>query len=167
MTAFFSRLLSSLTGLGQPSDDAATAAVLVAGIAWTAPFPLGAAPVAASGALKVIGITAGHQTGDEALVQAARWLENSVWEADVVARYGGEEFLAVLADTGLADAEVVIGRCLNTFRTSPVPGWPRPLTASAGLTAYSQGEPVKDLLQRVDAILHRAKAEGRNRIITG
>ena len=218
---------------------------LVAGIAWTAPFPLGATPVAASGVLTVIGITAGvllevrrvrterlnlelerknrewkeaslrdsltglwnrrflyewldqqaaqarrsgqplavalldldhfklvndtagHQTGDAALVQAAQWLGETVREADVVARYGGEEFLVVLPDTDLVGSEAVIGRCLDTFRTCQVPGWPRPLTFSAGLTVLAPGESIKDLLQRVDELLYRAKSEGRNRITTG
>jgi PleD family two-component response regulator len=35
------------------------------------------------------------------------------------------------------------------------------------LTVLEPLESVKDLLQRVDELLYRAKAEGRNRIVSG
>ena len=45
---------------------------------------------------KGINDTFGHKTGDEVLVQAARWLESTARGSDFVARLGGDEFGVVL-----------------------------------------------------------------------
>ena len=47
---------------------------------------------------KEINDTAGHQSGDKVIQEAARVLEQSVSEDDVVLRYGGDEFMMVFFD---------------------------------------------------------------------
>lgn len=113
---------------------------------------------------KEVNDNAGHETGDEVLRHASRWLEEALRQSDVVARYGGEEFMVVLPETGLEQARQVVERCLQTFRNGSVPGWDRPVTFSAGLTSLHRGDTLKDLFQRADGLLYRAKAEGRNRV---
>jgi diguanylate cyclase (GGDEF)-like protein len=116
---------------------------------------------------KMVNDNAGHQTGDEVLRQAARWLEDALRKSDVVARYGGEEFMVVLPGTGVDQAKPVVERCLQTFREGTVPGWSAPVTFSAGLTAMSEKESIKELFQRADDLLYEAKSAGRNQVCIG
>jgi PleD family two-component response regulator len=42
----------------------------------------------------------------------------------------------------------------------------RPVSFSAGLAARLAGEPFADTINRADRALYRAKAEGRDRVVT-
>jgi diguanylate cyclase (GGDEF)-like protein len=50
--------------------------------------------------MKVINDTFGHQCDDEALRQAAKAVQKSVREGEVVARYGGDEFVVLFPNKG-------------------------------------------------------------------
>lgn len=108
----------------------------------------------------------GHPAGDEVLKQTAKRLLSSVRSYDFVGRYGGEEFLVVLNNCdpahGLRRAEEI----RNTIAQ-------RPVQTSVGLIAVTMSlglllsqewgqQPVKELLQEVDAALYAAKRAGRN-----
>lgn len=111
----------------------------------------------------------GHQAGDHCLKTVAATLRG-VCEArgdgSTVARIGGEEF-AVLAPT--ADAEA-LGEFAETLRAAvaaaalPHPAAPLGrVSISLGATLARPDEPADTLIQRADAALYRAKAEGRDR----
>jgi diguanylate cyclase (GGDEF)-like protein len=84
---------------------------------------------------------------------------------DFVCRYGGEEFAVVLTNTSLYGGTVVAER----FRTAIMEEkWDkRALTISVGVSARnSTMNSPSDLVQAADEALYRAKAAGRNRVVT-
>ncbi|WP_426308339.1 GGDEF domain-containing protein [Acidovorax facilis] len=108
----------------------------------------------------------GHPTGDRVLTEFARLLRNMLRSDDIVARFGGEEF-AVLVPHDDMDGTRVIAEKLRraieraVFTTSQ--DAPLSLTASFGVACGSAGERAwTALVERADAALYRAKAEGRN-----
>ncbi len=114
----------------------------------------------------------GHGAGDDALCQVARVLSRVARRPhDLAARYGGEEFVLILQDTGdfavrldQARQDVMALRIPHAYSaTAPV------LTVSGGgvVARLPRTAPAAaPLLKQADALLYRAKKEGRNRILT-
>lgn len=122
---------------------------------------------------KNINDTYGHLIGDEVLRQVADLLRSSTRKADILGRYGGEEFIIICPNTSgnaaaqladrmrqkLAEVQVKVqGECLK-------------LSASFGVADLVGVPPLgdyetmaKELVNRADLALYRAKAEGRNRV---
>jgi diguanylate cyclase (GGDEF)-like protein len=108
----------------------------------------------------------GHHVGDEALRRFAQLLTAELREIDVAGRLGGEEFAVLLPETDLegglvaaerirravAESELVLSEAVHVR-----------FTASLGIASHT-GEPADVLLQRADAALYRAKAEGKNQV---
>jgi diguanylate cyclase (GGDEF)-like protein len=117
---------------------------------------------------KRINDTHGHGIGDQVLRQFADIAQICLRESDTLARWGGEEFLVLLPDTGPDQAALSMERLraavadLCTLRE--VRGLT--VTISAGVTEYRPGETAEQAVERADQALYRAKAEGRNRIVT-
>ncbi|OUS12367.1 hypothetical protein A9Q89_05575 [Gammaproteobacteria bacterium 53_120_T64] len=107
----------------------------------------------------------GHPVGDEVIKSISRLLVQRLRRSDIVGRYGGEEFAVILPDTSLAQAIVVLNELRELFaqvRHHSAEG-DFSCTFSAGVSCL----PAEDgniLVQRADAALYQAKAEGRNRI---
>lgn len=108
----------------------------------------------------------GHPAGDEVLRAFAQLIRDELRDVDTPGRLGGEEFAVLLPDTELPDAAVVAERtrrALNklqpTFSDAPLAQ-----TASFGLAQLEPNETGDELMQRADAALYRAKAEGKNRV---
>lgn len=99
----------------------------------------------------------GHVAGDVALMDFAAVLGSGVRPSDKVFRYGGEEFVVVLANTSLREAEAVLSRIKDAWESHS-----SGLTFSAGVTRGGIGA-----VREADALLYRAKAEGRDRIVIG
>jgi diguanylate cyclase (GGDEF)-like protein len=114
--------------------------------------------------------THGHQAGDQALRAVAATIAGEVRGGDGVYRFGGEEFLLVLPeqtpDTALVAVERVRSAVERLAIPQPAAGPGGRLTLSAGIAAFSPGEPTtaQELLQRADAALYRAKSAGRNQL---
>ena len=114
---------------------------------------------------KKINDRAGHEAGDQALVDVARVLDRFSRGGDVTARMGGEEFLVILHDTDSAGVLVAAERLRHLISTVVVPGVPTNLTASLGATVLEARDPdVAAVLRRADAALYDAKHNGRNRV---
>lgn len=112
---------------------------------------------------KKINDTYGHGMGDDVLKRTAEAIQNSIRNDDTLIRWGGEEFM-VLINTGKNSQLISAAEHIrHTVAEIVIEGIP-PLTASAGATLLLEGEPFKTAIERADAALYDAKANGRNRI---
>ncbi|MES2927551.1 MAG: diguanylate cyclase [Pseudomonadota bacterium] len=115
----------------------------------------------------------GHGAGDQLLIGIAQAMTSALRPQDVLGRLGGEEFAVVLPDASPAEAHAIAERLRTVveqrpFGTAQAPE--QPATVSIGLvhSASLGGDADLDtLLLAADAALYRAKAEGRNRVMTG
>jgi diguanylate cyclase (GGDEF)-like protein len=64
---------------------------------------------------KPLNDTYGHQTGDAALVAAARIMQENLRKTDAAARYGGDEFVLLLARSHAQDAAEVARRIQSAY----------------------------------------------------
>jgi diguanylate cyclase (GGDEF)-like protein len=109
----------------------------------------------------------GHLTGDIVLREIAGMIKNGVREIDVVGRYGGEEFCVVLPDTEQEGALFVAERIRCMVEQSIIKAFDVTVkaTVSIGAATYPQnGQNPKELLDKADWALYRAKNTGRNRV---
>ena len=108
----------------------------------------------------------GHVAGDEALLGVARLITERCRATDVAARYGGEEFAVLLPETGLDGATSFAETLRRTVESQGFSAQEqRSVTISLGVATYpGDGETSSDLVKAADALLYRAKAEGRNQI---
>lgn len=112
----------------------------------------------------------GHLAGDDALKKVAEIIKTTLREMDVVARYGGEEFCAILPDTGKGEASIVAERIRKGIEQEIFNNGTlavSTLTASLGIASFPEdGTSFTTLLHAADMALYRAKAGGRNRVMT-
>lgn len=114
---------------------------------------------------KRVNDTFGHEEGDKVLQHVASRLGLQVRSTDCVARFGGEEFLVILPATELDGALIIaekIRRDVAAMSLEPV----GQVTLSIGLALASPEDTDREAaLRRADALLYRAKSEGRNRVV--
>jgi diguanylate cyclase (GGDEF)-like protein len=122
---------------------------------------------------KRVNDTYGHESGDKALVALATLCRETVRADDIVARFGGEEFVILLRVQAAQHARVLAEKLSEQLRAQTVTatdGQPFGFTVSIGI-AFAQRVAgatlqVDALLREADALLYRAKSNGRNRIET-
>ena len=118
---------------------------------------------------KAINDRHGHLIGDHCLKAVADTLADELQDGEYFGRYGGEEFLAVLPGATHAEA-IATGERLRKrveHLSIDTDGVRLHLTASIGVAGLLAGADSPDkLVERADAALYRAKAEGRNRVCT-
>jgi len=113
---------------------------------------------------KTINDTEGHGRGDAVLREVASRLRGSLRSFESAYRLGGEEFLVLLPSADPGQAALVAERLRQSVRESPCAGVP--VTISVGTATTTSGEPFrfKDVVDRADAALYRAKGTGRDRV---
>jgi diguanylate cyclase (GGDEF)-like protein len=122
---------------------------------------------------KKVNDTYGHPIGDQVLKSVGTLLMEQLRETDIIARYGGEEFVVLLPGVGEEIANLVLGRLLTAIRAKnhTLDAGPSfKVTASMGVAVH-MGEghrfaSVEHFLEAADQALYKAKALGRNRLIT-
>lgn len=106
----------------------------------------------------------GHKVGDSVIRGFADILSSTVREVDLAARWGGDEFLVATPGVDLRSARHAAQRCRRAIERAPIAGIP--VTVTVGIAEYIPGKGIDDAIIRADAMLYRAKAAGRNRVIT-
>jgi len=115
---------------------------------------------------KAVNDSAGHQVGDELLIQAARRLQEGVRSGDTVARLGGDEF-AVLLVGGLDDTKAgEVAERLRCALSSPywIGGEELSVAASIGVAFAEPGVTPAKLLRNADLAMYQAKKHGKDRV---
>jgi diguanylate cyclase (GGDEF)-like protein len=117
---------------------------------------------------KAINDEHGHTCGDVVLREVALACQRELPPDCLLARVGGEEF-AVICSQHDAAAAVHIAEQLRALvaRLRPVyDGKEIPITVSIGVAERGANEPGQAWFERADAALYRAKAAGRNRVVS-
>ena len=128
----------------------------------------------------------GHEVGDAVLQKVAQLLQEAVRENDIALRWGGEEFLIVLNKTdkhqGITTAERIRERIeqgtkdlMKDVNAATGEVHRTSVTVSIGVATYpddhtheKERRPVdilKELREKADDRLYRAKKSGRNRVV--
>ncbi|MGN6474618.1 MAG: putative bifunctional diguanylate cyclase/phosphodiesterase [Mycobacteriales bacterium] len=116
---------------------------------------------------KAVNDTYGHAIGDELLMMVARRLRGSLRPSDLVARLGGDEFAVLLERVDHHQALAAAQRLLVAvnapfaFSRGSIS-----LSASIGLMHASDARGSLDLMRDADVAMYRAKADGKNRIVS-
>ncbi|WP_395294271.1 putative bifunctional diguanylate cyclase/phosphodiesterase [Kitasatospora hibisci] len=124
---------------------------------------------------KAVNDSAGHQVGDELLVQAARRLQGAVRSGDTVARFGGDEFAAlVCGPLGRLQVQELAER-LRVALSEPywIGGAELSVAASIGIAfgtpergpAADPRAATDELMRNADLAMYRAKSEGKGRVV--
>ncbi len=114
--------------------------------------------------------TYGHEAGDTLLRGLGDFLKKQIRKEDIACRYGGEEFAVIMPETSLDVARQRAERLREAFKLLTITHRGRPLgevSLSLGVAAFPQHGSIPDaVLRTADEALHRAKAEGRDRVVT-
>lgn len=114
--------------------------------------------------------THGHQAGDVVLIEVAKKLMECARKNDVAARYGGEEFCLIMPGATLEEGFEMgekIRKAVEAHEVrNPNGGEHLKVTLSVGVTTYRPGDRNnRDVIERSDKALYKAKHSGRNRTI--
>jgi diguanylate cyclase (GGDEF)-like protein len=120
---------------------------------------------------KTINDRFGHPVGDAVLQGIVAEIRSEVrGDMDLLARYGGDEFAVVLPETPVGEAILVAERVRRRIdeRLFRMPDSRELLrtTVSIGLATYPEdAQEKKDLVEKADAALYRAKRGGKNAVV--
>ncbi|WP_205119452.1 GGDEF domain-containing response regulator [Paramagnetospirillum kuznetsovii] len=109
----------------------------------------------------------GHDCGDAVLVGVSRLLAASLRDDDLVARFGGEEFCVLFPDLDESKARKICETLRNAIESTTITFGDAviPVTISIGLCS-DRRDSLHGMLTQADQALYRAKAAGRNRVMT-
>lgn len=116
---------------------------------------------------KRVNDTFGHAAGDVVLKAAARICRDAVRSYDLVGRIGGEEFCTLVFPTEAAGVPQLAERIRTALESASIPFDTRALniTASLGVAlADTRHATPQQLIEHADALLYRAKQNGRNQV---
>lgn len=119
---------------------------------------------------KRVNDTYGHLSGDKVLIRAANVCREILREGDILLRYGGEEFVIVLPGASIQDARDVAERIRFAVSQSQINLGDQQIqvTSSIGVAATTGQKAIAadELIAVADERLYRAKATGRNKVVT-
>ncbi|MEZ4221513.1 MAG: diguanylate cyclase [Polyangiaceae bacterium] len=110
----------------------------------------------------------GHLAGDGVLKGVADVVRSSIRVMDVFARYGGDEFAVILPDTSAEGAACLGGRLCDRVRETDLEKVGRgAITLSLGIAAVPEVpiQDARDLVDRADRALYKAKTGGKDRVV--
>lgn len=109
----------------------------------------------------------GHSSGDDLLRSVVEAMSSHLRATDLLARLGGDEFALLLPETGAEGAVTTLRKMRDSVSEAMTPrGWP--VTLSVGvLTCRQMPATVDDLVRAADALMYRAKSNGKDAIECG
>jgi len=114
--------------------------------------------------------TFGHQAGDTVLREVGRFLNRNIRGKDLACRYGGEEFIVIIPEATL---DYTIQRAsylrsgIKSLRIEHDGQMLGSITSSFGVACFPEhGQTLQAVIAAADAALYRAKASGRDRVIS-
>lgn len=118
----------------------------------------------------------GHLNGDLCLQQLTKTAHSALRQMDIMGRYGGEEFIFLFPETGHEGGVQVAERLRSAIEETPIElddGQMVGITVSIGVTVIEGSKitnkpdvVLREAVQLADAALYKAKAEGRNKVIS-
>ncbi len=111
----------------------------------------------------------GHAVGDRVLAAAAARVRAGIREGDIAARLGGDEFVILLRGVSDSATAEAIAEKLRAAVSQPIRNLDHPglrVTMSIGVAVGESSADQGVVLRDADAALYRAKAAGRNRVVT-
>ncbi len=116
---------------------------------------------------KLINDEQGHLAGDYILKELSVRIKTALRQYDIFGRYGGEEFLILLVDATPETIREVAKRIWDIVRNTPFKFDDKKIhvTISLGLATVSkEAASVKDIIEKADKALYKAKESGRDQI---
>ena len=120
---------------------------------------------------KLTNDTYGHLAGDMVLRLVSAQMQRLIRVEDLLARFGGEEFVILARSTGKTEAAMLAERIRESISELDIPVADRSIkvTLSLGVAALPdvapEGGPT-ELIALADARLYKAKANGKNRVVS-
>ncbi|MGM0596926.1 MAG: diguanylate cyclase [Myxococcota bacterium] len=113
--------------------------------------------------------THGHLCGDEVLIELTRRMHATIRSEDIFARYGGEEFALIARGINHKQALQMGERLRRVIADNPFiyENLQLQVTTSIGagcIPYHSDVKSPRDLIEKADAGLYKAKRSGRNRV---
>ena len=115
---------------------------------------------------KSVNDTYGHVFGDKVLRQFADTVKENLGEKDLLARFGGEEFMILFATDNAETVLTVMNRISKEYAQFSEREKGKEFTFSAGAALYGRNSSITDIFTAADKRLYKAKAAGRNMIVT-
>ena len=115
---------------------------------------------------KLVNDRFGHSVGDEVLKGIAARVRSGLRRSDLAFRIGGEEFAVILPETSISAGSEVAEKLRRRVDEDPLTLLDgRTVISSISLGAgYPGAESARELVDRVDSALYRAKQSGRNQV---
>ena len=115
---------------------------------------------------KKINDTYGHIAGDTAIKATGSLLKELLRDTDFIARFGGEEFVILMPETNLVDATKATNKIRLSVQDNKVQEGANVINMSMsfGVACFEEDDNPKQVLERADKALYRAKAKGRNQV---
>ena len=110
----------------------------------------------------------GHAAGDKTLQVIAKQLRSNLRKTDFLARWGGEEFVVLFPDSTLSDLKAPLENLRAKLESLPFKFKQQPvtITASFGVSQFSDKDTIETVFERADKHLYTAKNNGRNQIVS-
>ena len=100
---------------------------------------------------KAVNDRAGHQGGDQLLVEATQSWQRELREGDLLCRYGGDEFVLLLPVMSAEEIDLLLARLRRVH----------PIRWTGGAAIWERDEEIEDALHRADSELYAQKARRR------
>ena len=108
----------------------------------------------------------GHDVGDEVLISISSLIQNSIRGDDSFIRFGGEEFFIFTANTNLENCVKIAEKFRLLLEEKIHSSKNLKISSSFGVVEYVENEDLDSIIKRVDTLLYKAKADGRNRVVS-